>query len=121
VHGIRSGHTRPRTSLLAALIDNKLTAPMLFEGTCNAVIFNAWIEHMLAPHLDENCVVVMDNAAFHKSIKTRQLIYKTKARLLFLPPYSPDFNPIEQTFGTLKRKRSYQPDISIDDLIKVYG
>lgn len=105
VHGVRSGHTRPRTSLIAARIGNALAATMLFTGTCNTDIFNNWLEQELAPYLNQNMVVVMDNAAFHKSEKTNQIIKSTGAELLFLPPYSPDLNPIENSFGTIKKNR----------------
>ena len=67
--------------------------------------------------LNENHVVILDNAAFHKSQKTLELIENTGAKLMFLPPYSPDIMPIENTFGTIKKKRKYNHNISIDELI----
>ena len=63
-------------------------------------------------------VVVMDNATFHKSNKSKALIEEKGAALLFLPPYSPDLNPIEQDFGALKKIRQYNHEKSIDDVIK---
>ena len=63
----------------------------------------------------------MDNATVHKSKKTRELIEKTGAKILFLPPYSPNLNPIEQTFGTLKKIRQYSENKSIDEGINMYG
>ena len=62
----------------------------------------------------------MDNAIFHKSRKTRDLIESMGAVLLYLPPYSPDLNPIEHSFGALKRQRSNYPDLSIDELVVSY-
>jgi putative transposase len=62
----------------------------------------------------------MDNAVFHKSQKTKDLIESVGAKLLFLPPYSPDLNPIEKKFGSLKRFRQYNAHLSLDDLIKIY-
>jgi transposase len=120
VYGLRSGNRRPRTSLIAALIGKKLAAPMLFDGTTNTAIFNQWLEEMLCPLLTANDVVVMDNAAFHKSQCTAELIAATGATLLFLPPYSPDIMPIEKTFGTLKRYRQYNNHLSIDQCISNY-
>lgn len=120
VLGYRSGHTRPRTSLLAARVDGRLVAPWLFPGTCNTTLFNTWLEHQLCPRLDETMVVILDNAAFHKSQRSRELIEATGARILFLPPYSPDLNPIEKTFGSMKRKRAEQPHLSLDELVKLF-
>ena len=90
---------------------------MLFEGTCNTNVFNTWIEKFLCPELDKETVVIMDNATFHKSAETKTLIEDTGATLLFLPPYSPDLNPIEKVFGTLKRIRSESPNIHLDQLV----
>jgi len=102
VYGLRPGNSRPRTCFLAAQIDGTLQATQLWEGTCNAHLFNQWLEELLCPVLHDNHVVVMDNAAFHKSNKTQELIEQAGATLLFLPPYSPDFNPIELAFSKLK-------------------
>jgi transposase len=121
VYGLRSGNRRPRTSLIAGLMGKRLTAPMLFEGTCNTAIFNAWLEQELCPVLNENTVVVIDNAAFHKSADTRELITSTGATLLFLPPYSPELNPIEKTFGTIKKHRAYNENLPIEDIINVFA
>lgn len=66
-------------------------------------LFNAWVEQFLAPQLRPGQVVVMDNASFHKSAKTRELIEAVGCRVLFLPPYSPDLNPIEQFWANMKR------------------
>ena len=121
VYGERSGFTRPRTSLLAALIDKRLTKPMVFGGTCTAKIFNAWLNEWLCPELNSSHVVIMDNAAVHKSQKTRNLIEKTGAKILFLPPYSPDLNPIEQTFGAIKKNRQNYPEKGLDYAINKMG
>lgn len=119
VYGLRSGNKRPRTSLLAAKIpEHPLQATFLFQGTCNTLLFNAWAEHFLVPMLSSQHVVVMDNAIFHKSVKTRQLIENTGATLLFLPPYSPDLNPIEKSFANLKRHREFNEHLTIDQLIQ---
>jgi transposase len=121
VHGMRSGNRRPRTSLIAARIDGNFDAPMLFDGTTNTAIFNSWLEQELCPKLHKNQVVVMDNAAFHKSAKTRELIENTGATLLFLPPYSPDLNPIECDFAALKKNRQYNHQLTLEQIINMYG
>lgn len=120
VYGLISGHRRPRTSLIAARMGGDLQEPFLFEGTCNADVFNGWLERQLCPRLNGNHLVIMDNAAFHKSPETAQMIEKTGATLLFLPPYSPDFNPIEHDFAALKKNREYDENASIDHIVKTY-
>ena len=77
---------------------------MCFKGTCNTELFNAWIEQVLLPELKPGQVVILDNAAFHKSPKTKELIESAGCKLLFLPPYSPDLNPIETFWANLKAK-----------------
>jgi len=120
VYGLLSGQRRPRTSLIAARRGATLQAPCLFEGSCTTALFNAWLAQELCPRLHGNHVVVMDNAAFHKSALSQELLFATGATLLFLPPYSPDFNPIEHDFATLKRQREYREQDSLDTLIKTY-
>lgn len=93
---------------------------MLFSGNCNTEVVNGWLEHMARPYLNDNVVVVMDNAAFHKSKETERIITKTGAKLLFLPPYSPHLNPIEQTFGTIKKIRSYNQNKTLEEVIQMY-
>ncbi len=75
----------------------------MFYGTCNIAIFEAWVEQFLIKELDPGQVVVMDNATFHKTQKTKKLIKSVKCRLVFLPPYSPDLNPIEKFWANMKR------------------
>jgi transposase len=118
VHGQWSAFQRPRTSLIGAYGAGKLIAPMLFEGCCNAQVFNTWLEQQLLPSLPCGSVIIMDNATFHKTPKTRQLVDDAGCEILYLPPYSPDLNPIEKLWANLKRRRSYQPNLSIDDLIR---
>ena len=120
VYGLCSGERRPRTSLLAARIDTTFTAPLLFAESCNTAFFNAWLAQMLCPLLTAAHVVVMDNAAFHKSALTHTLITRTGATLLFLPPYSPDLNPIEHDFATLKKLREYDEQTPLDRLLQTY-
>jgi putative transposase len=120
VHGFRSGNRRPRTSLIAARIGKHFDAPMLFDGTTNSGIFNAWLSQELCPKLNHNHVVIMDNAAFHKSAKTHELIENTGATLMFLPPYSPDLNPIECDFAAIKKNRKYNNERTLEEIINLY-
>lgn len=120
VYGLRTGHRRPRTSLLAARIGRSLAAPFLFEGTCNTAFFNAWLAEQLCPLLHANHVVVMDNVPFHKSATTKDLLSRRGATLLFLPPYSPDLNPLEHDFANIKRLREYHEHETLDHIIKTY-
>jgi transposase len=117
VYGARSGHKRPRTGLLGALIAGRLAAPMLFEGTCNTQTFNTWLATFLAPRLHKGMTLIMDNATFHRSAKTQQIIAAAGCHLLFLPPYSPELNPIEKTWANLKRQRKYRAHLSLDQLV----
>ncbi len=122
VHGERSGQKRPRTSLLSAKGGKNLLAPILFEGNTNATLFNYWLQNHLFNELDADSTIIMDNATFHKTVLTRQLIEEAGHTLLFLPPYSPDFNPIEKDFAIMKRRRQFLPtDSTIDDVIRSYA
>ena len=101
--GEKSGNRKGRrVTVISALKDKKLLAPMYFEGSTNTEVFNTWIEKYLMPELKLNQVVIMDNASFHKSAKTKELIESVGCKLLYLPPYSPDLNPIEQKWFHVK-------------------
>ena len=114
-------HRYNTTTLIAARLDGCFTAPVLFEGSCDAVAFNTWLSEMLCPFLDDRHVVIMDNASFHKGSQTAALLRGCGASLLFLPPYSPELNPIEKDFANIKRIRQYNPETSIDEIIKMYN
>jgi transposase len=96
------GHWKTMT-FLAALRHDQITAPLLLDGPINGEAFLAWVEQMLVPTLRTRDIVVMDNLGSHKSEAVRAAIEGAGARLIFLPPYSPDLNPIEQVFSKLKR------------------
>jgi transposase len=95
------GHWRT-TTFLAALRNNAVTAPLVLDGPINGETFRAYVEQVLVPTLHPGDVVVMDNLGSHKGAEVRRLLRAVGARLLFLPPYSPDLNPIEQAFAKLK-------------------
>lgn len=98
---IPHGHWKT-TTLVAALRLEGMTAPMVIDGAMKGEAFRAWVRHMLAPSLGPGDIVVMDNLPAHKVGGVREMIEAVGARLLYLPPYSPDFNPIEQAFAKLK-------------------
>jgi transposase len=95
------GHCRTMT-FLAALRHDRITAPCVIDGPINGQTFLAYIEQFLVPTLVQGDIVVMDNLGSHKGGAIRRLIRSAGARLFFLPPYSPDLNPIEQVFAKLK-------------------
>ena len=122
VYGDRSGNKRPRTSLIAGKKGRQLIAPVLFQGSTDADWFNQWFELHLFPVLHQPSVIVMDNAPFHKTEPTFVLFQNSPHVLLFLPPYSPDFNPIEQDFATLKKRRQFSPSgTPIDHIVTSYA
>ena len=99
--GAPLGHWKT-TTLVAALSLRGMTAPVVFDRPINRLSIEAYVEQALVPTLRPGDVVVMDNLSSHKGPKVRSLIEKAGAKLLFLPPYSPDFNPIEMAFSKLK-------------------
>ena len=95
-HALKSGRREGRVNMIAALCDHNLIAPFTVEGACNRTVFETWLETCLLPTLVPGQVVVMDNATFHKGGRIEQLIQNAGCKLLYLPPYSPDLNKIEQ-------------------------
>jgi transposase len=89
-------------TFLAALRCDGINAPCVLDDPVNAISFLAWIEQFLVPTLRPGDIVVMDNLSSHKGAPIRKAIRAAGAKLFFLPPYSPDQNPIEQTFAKLK-------------------
>lgn len=96
-------HGRWRTlTFLGALRCDRLTAPCVFDGPINGICFQAYVEQILLPTLAPGDIVIMDNLGSHKSKAVRAAIRDAGARLWFLPKYSPDLNPIEQSFAQIK-------------------
>lgn len=116
--GLKDWHARGRTNAIGALIGKALLTVGLFNTNVNAYVFTAWLVQDLIPKLPNNAVLVMDNATFHKRSDTLQIIEKYGHMALFLPPYSPDLNPIEQKWAqakTLRRKMK----CNIDQLFQI--
>jgi transposase len=95
------GHWHTMTFLAALRVD-RMDAPCVFDGPINGRRFTAYVEQFLVPTLTPGDVVIMDNLGSHKGDAVRRAIRAAGAHLLFLPPYSPDLNPIEQLFAKLK-------------------
>jgi transposase len=92
------------TTFLAALRNDRIDAPWMMDGPINGERFRVYVEHELVPTLAPGDIVVMDNLGSHKSKAVRQAIRQAGAKLIFLPKYSPDLNPIEQFFAKLKHR-----------------
>ena len=101
-HGSVPRNRGKNTTLLASLSLSGIGACMIIEGSVNALAVEAYVEHLLAPSLVAGQIVVLDNLSAHKGARVRQLIEERGCELLFLPPYSPDYSPIEETFSKLK-------------------
>ena len=101
-HGSIPRNRGKNTTLLASLSVEGMGASMLLEGATNAVAFEVYLEQLLLPSLAPGQIVVMDNLSAHKGARVRQLIEERGCQLLFLPAYSPDFSPIEETFSKIK-------------------
>ena len=100
---VPAGHWRTLT-VLAALTTTGVLASMSIESPTDGDVFLAFVEQVLAPRLEPGHVVILDNLSAHKVPGVRQLIEDRGAQLLYLPPYSPDFNPIEQAWSKLKQQ-----------------
>lgn len=108
--------------MIAGKRGKQLLAPVLFQGSTNALWFNQWLDEHLIPELKPNSTLILDNAAFHRKKDVFNIAEKAGHKVLFLPPYSPDFNRIEQDFTIIKKRRIYSPPgTSLDDIIKSYG
>ena len=95
------GHWKTST-FVAGLRTSGLTAPFVVDGAMNGDVFRAYVERVLAPTLAPGDIVVLDNLSSHKVAGVREMIEARGANLVYLPPYSPDLNPIEQAFAKLK-------------------
>lgn len=111
------GHWKT-TTLIGALDYAGIRCSMTVDGAINADIFEAFLEQVLLPTLRVGEVVVMDNLSSHKSCRVRELIESVGAELLYLPPYSPDLNPIELAFSKIKQRLRTQAYRTVDSLWK---
>lgn len=114
------GHWKTMT-FVAGLRHDRITAPFVIDQPMNATIFKTYVERCLAPTLEPGDIVIMDNLSSHKSQDVRDIIEARGATLLFLPPYSPDLNPIEQMFAKLKALLRKAAERSLDALWRTIG
>jgi len=119
IHASIRGRKYKRTGLVAAQLGKEILSPLTYSGTMDSHLFEYWFENWLLPALPPQAVIVMDNASFHRKARLREITQKHKHRLIFLPPYSPEFNPIENFWAWLKRYlRSSMPRFSsLDDAL----
>ena len=103
VHTEISGRKYKRVGIVAAQLGRQIISPLEYSGTMDSSLFEFWFEKQLLPALPPDTVVVMDNASFHRKAQLIPLAQKYGFRLIFLPPYSPEFNPIENFWAWLKR------------------
>ena len=103
--GSHNWGAKGRTNVIGALVGAVLLTVSLFDQTINTAVFDAWVEQDLIPKLLPGSVVVMDNATFHQSEKLKKLLAQNGHILLYLPPYSPDLNPIERKWAQVKAFR----------------
>lgn len=118
-YGEYDWHLKNQTNAIGALYDGKLFAVGLFECSINGNIFESWMKQILLPDLPKNSVIVMDNAAFHKRETTKELIEAAGHKILWLPPYSPDLNPIEKKWASVKHTWRAMKIDCIDKLFRI--
>lgn len=102
IYAMKNAERTKRVSIIGALNQKKFVAPFLFEGSCDRSLFEVYLEKVLIPQLSPGKIVILDNASFHKGGKIAQLIEQSGCKLLYLPPYSPDLNPIEHHWSPIK-------------------
>mgnify|MGYP003442648193 FL=1 len=114
-YGKHDWGAKGRTNAIGALIGSTIIAIGLLTGSVNTEVFTCWVQEILLPHLPAQTVVVMDNASFHKGKDMQKIIEDAGHTLLYLPPYSPDLNPIEKKWAQAKKIRR-KTGCSIDQL-----
>jgi transposase len=111
------GHWKTLT-FIAGLRHDGIVAPCVIDGPINGTSFTAWVEQFLIPELEPGSIVVIDNLGSHKSKAVRRALRAVGAKLLFLPPYSPDLNPIEKVFAKLKEALRKAQARTVDGLLE---
>lgn len=103
-HDLKSGKRSLRVSIMSGLCQGKLIAPLTFEGSCNRLVFEKWLEEKLLTQLEPGKILILDNATFHKGEKIKELVESAGCKLQYLPPYSPDLNKIEHCWFPIKNR-----------------
>lgn len=121
VYGERSSQRRPRQNLLAARNPQEFLAPMIVSGSITAIVFEVWLKEHLCPVLPPHSLLILDNARFHRPERVNEIAEAAGHQVLFLPPYSPDFNKIEHDFAALKKILAYAPEgTTLDEVVASY-
>ena len=121
-----SGRRYKRCGIVAAQMNGRILAPLQYDGTMDRSLFEFWFVNQLLPALEKGCVVVMDNASFHCKTRLFSLAQEAGIILIFLPPYSPELNPIEHFWAWIKHQlRSILPfspsfDIALFDTFQLF-
>ena len=118
--GVPYGHWKT-TTFIGALTLRGFIAPFVIDGAIDRLAFETYVEKVLVPELRQGDVVIMDNLPSHKGPNVRQLIEAAGASLLYLPPYSPDFNPIENAFAKLKALLRKAAERTVEGLWSAIG
>jgi len=118
--GVPHGHWKT-TTFVGALTIRGFIAPMVLDGPINRIAFETYVAKVLVPELSPGDVVVMDNLSSHKGPRVREMIEAAGAQLRYLPPYSPDFNPIENAFAKLKALLRKARERTMDGLWSTIG
>jgi len=122
LYGNVKGKRDKKTNLLMAQRGKEWLAPFVFTGSCTAKLVTTWVETMLVKALSKPSIIVMDNAPVHNKKQLRSILKRYGHVLLPLPPYSPDFNPIEGSFGGMKKRREGMPTYTtVEDLVMSYS
>jgi transposase len=120
VEKVPHGHWKSNT-FVAGLRSTGLIAPLAIDGAMNGDLFAGYIAQHLAPLLKPGDIVILDNLPSHKRVEARRAIEAVGAQLVFLPPYSPDFNPIEQAISKLKRMLRSAKQRTVEGLQECFG
>ena len=118
--GVPYGHWKT-TTFIGALTLRGFIAPFVIDGAVDRLAFETYVDKVLVPELRQGDVVIMDNLPSHKGPNVRQLIEAAGASLLYLPPYSPDFNPIENSFAKLKALLRKAAERTVEGLWSAIG
>jgi transposase len=114
------GHWKT-TTFIAGLRNSGIVAPFVIDRSVNRTIFETWVQRVLVPNLRQGDIVIMDNLSSHKGPRVRALIEAAGATVRYLPPYSPDFNPIEKAFAKLKALLRKQAARTVEALWSAIG